>query len=178
MLKFLSVFLILSLAACSIPPRVLKIQPGYQLGQYAIKQFAIVPATPETGQDPEYLQAQTMLEQAYPWETLGEGLTPEASLTLKIVEASLEINTARAILVGDSFRIVAQLELRELATNNLISEDVVFAVLNQQQGLLGVVVDGVSSEDARLAEKRMLVRQFVTELRTLLYPKNKNLPQP
>jgi len=83
---------------------------------------------------------------------------------------SFDINTARAVLVGDSYRISATVVLHDLKTQRLIAKDIVSATVNYQAGLLGVTVDAASSANTNEQYKRELVSQFTQSVIKLLYP--------
>lgn len=159
--------LIFSITACGDTVHQLNLQPGYTAGGYAVKSVTIQPINPKMSADPEYQEAARRILELQRWEQIGAGQQPEVSLLVTITDVSLAINTGRAWLAGDQFRIAANIELREVATGKLVAQDSLLSMTDDktgQFGLLGAAMAAGRSDDYNESEKTALIQRFVGDV--------------
>lgn len=163
-MKKFAPFLILLLAACT--PKV-EMTQGYTLGNYSVQQVTVEPATLELEGDAEYQEVAKLIPTAYAWQQLGQQGALPTRLNLKVYDVSFQVNAARAMLVGDGYRLGGEVTLIDIATNQVVAKRTVYVSSIQRGGLMGIGIGAIDNEEN---EKNEIIRKFANEIVMSFYP--------
>lgn len=157
----------LSLAACAPEP----FAEGWQPGHYRIAEHTVEPFHPEDAEDPDFLLVKTQLEKRLPAAFAHRGKGREVGITLRIREASMEINTLPALLSRDSYRIFSSVVLWDATDHTPIVTRTVNAKIGGNGGPLSLLGHPLYSHE-QLKERAL--DMYITNLILTLYPSVRN----
>lgn len=157
--------ILLALSACG--PSV-SLEKGYSQGEYHITSFAIEPASADLGADPEYLEAKKLLTKKLKDSLEGYEDGPEIGMTISITDVSLQINTARTLLIGDNYRIVADVTLWNPKDSTRVGRLSLGVKTGDAGGLVGLAVNASRDETQY---KHLIVDNFAAKLLQTIYKK-------
>ncbi len=168
----LSLVAIFALSACGSPN--IDMAPSYTQGEYRVTAIDIQPKHPEMLADTDFQNAKMYLT-----KRLGEVLLnksnkkPDVKMTIVISDVSLEINSVRSIMIGDSYRISTTVTLYDAATSQQIASFPVSAVQDTSGGIGAAIGNSIvnSMTPERRRAKKML-EAYMHDLFRYLYPRS------
>ncbi len=161
-------FLAFSLGACTSTK--IEMAQGYTQGQYRVTNIDIQPANELVASEVEYDNTRQYLTKRLGEVLLNKGSKqPDVSMTIVITNVSLEINAARSMMIGDSYRLSTIVTLKDATNGAKIAEFPVSTFYGNSQGLGGFI--GASLFSDKKQAKKML-EQYMHDLFARLYPRS------
>lgn len=155
-----------TLSACALDK--IDMVPGFTQGQYRVASVEIKPVDEKTGQDREYIDARNRLIPRIEKALENKGSAPDINVVITIYDVSMEINAARAIMIGDNFRISSMVTLIDAATGKEIGKTGVYAQFGGESGAFAIFGDIQYTAEQ---QQEMMLNAYVLQLMAKLYPR-------
>lgn len=158
--------LVVGLSACQKP---IEMTSDLNAGQYQIQSIYVAPANAELANEPEYWSMKKLITPKLQQKLAGRGRAPSVGLKINVIDVNTSINVARAMLIGDSYRLWADIQLYDLQTKRQLGKTQVIVNGGNIGGAAGLIAHG--TVEAVTEQEVMLADQFVAAVIDKLYPK-------
>lgn len=160
---------LLILSACQKP---IGMTSELNAGEYRVTMLDISPANAEIADNPEFWDIKKLVQPALLQKLPYLGSGKNVGLKITITHVNTSMNAAKMMLIGDSYKIWADIQLWDLQTKRQLGKTKLVVSGPVAGGIGGMIAHGVAVNTMELEQR--IADDFVKQLISKLYPERNN----